>query len=143
MRGIASPHPHDLDVTGLGVLPLAIGAGDAGREIEGPMAIVILGGLLDGLNLSCCRSWRCGLGGSNLQSMNFPVIPSVSYTTEATAFDCRRESATESELDAAARDEFARNSAARGAAPGENRKPDAYGHAGALRAECRGLPRDG
>jgi len=27
------------------LLPLAIGSGDPGREIEGPMAIVILGGL--------------------------------------------------------------------------------------------------
>lgn len=32
--------------TALGLLPLAIGSGDPGREIEGPMAIVILGGLL-------------------------------------------------------------------------------------------------
>lgn len=33
-------------VTGMGLLPLAIGSGDPGREIEGPMAIVILGGLV-------------------------------------------------------------------------------------------------
>jgi CzcA family heavy metal efflux pump len=32
-------------VTGLGLLPLAWGSGDPGREIEGPMATVILGGL--------------------------------------------------------------------------------------------------
>ena len=33
-------------VTGLGLLPLAIGSGDPGREIESPMATVILGGLV-------------------------------------------------------------------------------------------------
>ena len=33
-------------VTALGLLPLALGSGQPGREIEGPMAIVILGGLV-------------------------------------------------------------------------------------------------
>ena len=33
-------------VTGFGLLPLAIGSGEPGREIEGPMAIVVLGGLI-------------------------------------------------------------------------------------------------
>jgi CzcA family heavy metal efflux pump len=33
-------------VTGLGLLPLAIGSGQPGKEIEGPMAIVIVGGLI-------------------------------------------------------------------------------------------------
>lgn len=39
-------------VTGLGLLPLAIGSGAPGREIEGPMAIIILGGLISSTALN-------------------------------------------------------------------------------------------
>ena len=39
-------------VTALALLPLALGSGDPGREIEGPMAIVILGGLATSTLLS-------------------------------------------------------------------------------------------
>ena len=39
-------------VTALGLLPLAIGAGEPGREIEGPMSIVILGGLMTSMALN-------------------------------------------------------------------------------------------
>ncbi|MEJ2374016.1 MAG: efflux RND transporter permease subunit [Pseudolabrys sp.] len=38
--------------TALGVTPLAIGMGDPGREIEGPTAVVILGGLLTSMMLN-------------------------------------------------------------------------------------------
>jgi CzcA family heavy metal efflux pump len=39
-------------VTALGLLPLAAGMGDPGREVEGPMAVVILGGLLTSMALN-------------------------------------------------------------------------------------------
>lgn len=39
-------------VTALGVLPLAIGMNEPGREMEGPMAVVILGGLLTSMALN-------------------------------------------------------------------------------------------
>jgi Cu/Ag efflux pump CusA len=39
-------------VTALGLLPLALGTGEAGQEIEGPMAMVILGGLITSTTLN-------------------------------------------------------------------------------------------
>ncbi len=39
-------------VTGLGLLPLAVGMSAPGREIEGPMAVVILGGLVTSMVLN-------------------------------------------------------------------------------------------
>jgi Cu/Ag efflux pump CusA len=33
-------------ITALGLLPLALGSGESGRELEGPIAIIILGGLI-------------------------------------------------------------------------------------------------
>lgn len=33
-------------ITGLGLFPIAYGSGEPGREVEGPMAIVIVGGLI-------------------------------------------------------------------------------------------------
>ncbi len=51
-------------VTALGVLPLAIGSGEAGREIEGPMATVILGGLITSTALNLlvlpALAWKWG-----------------------------------------------------------------------------------
>jgi len=50
--------------TALGVLPLAIQTGQTGREIQGPMAIVILGGLITStvasLVLLPSLIWCCG-----------------------------------------------------------------------------------
>lgn len=49
IRGAAERLPSILMtalVTGLGLLPLALGSGEPGREIEGPMATIIVGGLI-------------------------------------------------------------------------------------------------
>jgi Cu/Ag efflux pump CusA len=63
-------------VTALGVLPLALGSGEAGREIEGPMAIVILGGLVSStlLNLLVLPAfaWKFGQFGGRPERASPP-----------------------------------------------------------------------
>lgn len=63
-------------VTALGVLPLALGSGEAGREIEGPMAIVILGGLITStlLNLLILPAfaWRWGNFSPHVEGADLP-----------------------------------------------------------------------
>ena len=63
-------------VTALGLLPLAIGAGEAGREIEGPMAIVILGGLITStlLNLLVLPTLAVRFGRFEKHSSNGVVV---------------------------------------------------------------------
>jgi CzcA family heavy metal efflux pump len=59
-------------VTALGMLPLALGSGTPGREIEGPMAVVILGGLVTSTALNLLvlptLSLRYGRFGSKVPS---------------------------------------------------------------------------
>ncbi|MBI5764813.1 MAG: efflux RND transporter permease subunit [Planctomycetes bacterium] len=59
-------------VTALGLLPIALGSGEAGREIEGPMAIVILGGLATStlLNLLVLPTLALRFGAFHLVSDN-------------------------------------------------------------------------
>lgn len=67
-------------VTALGLLPLAVAGGAPGNEIEGPMAQVILGGLITStiLNLFVLPSiaLRFGRFGSTISSFSFKTIPS-------------------------------------------------------------------
>jgi Cu/Ag efflux pump CusA len=49
LRGAAERLPSILMtalVTALGLMPIALGSGEPGREIEGPMAMIIVGGLV-------------------------------------------------------------------------------------------------
>ena len=66
-------------VTALGLLPLALGSGEAGREIEGPMAIVILGGLVSStlLNLLVLPSlaWKFGRFSKTEAELFEPAAP--------------------------------------------------------------------
>ena len=63
-------------VTALGVLPLAIGSGEAGREIEGPMATVILGGLITSTALNLlvlpALAWKWGRFSKDEHAMDVP-----------------------------------------------------------------------
>lgn len=62
-------------VTALGLLPLALGSGAAGNEIEGPMAIVILGGLVTStaLNLLVLPTLTVHFGRFEKRTEDFPA----------------------------------------------------------------------
>lgn len=63
-------------VTALGLLPLAIGSGEAGREIEGPMATVILGGLITSTALNLlilpALAWKWGRFKNFVHDLDLP-----------------------------------------------------------------------
>jgi Cu/Ag efflux pump CusA len=59
-------------VTALGLLPLALGSGEPGREIEGPMATIIVGGLITStiLNLLVLPTLLLHFGRFRKQDLN-------------------------------------------------------------------------
>jgi Cu/Ag efflux pump CusA len=63
-------------VTALGLLPLAAASGEVGREVQGPMAQVILGGLVTStlMNLLVLPVllWRFGPLGAARQAVDGP-----------------------------------------------------------------------
>ncbi len=67
-------------VTALGLLPLAAGMGDPGREVEGPMAVVILGGLITSmaLNLLVLPTLALRFGRFELAQDEFSAAPVAS-----------------------------------------------------------------
>ena len=73
-------------VTALGLLPLAIGSGEAGREIEGPMALVILGGLATStaLNLLVLPTVALRWGRFDRPSVTMDELPPPAHTRVST-----------------------------------------------------------
>ncbi|MDE2381623.1 MAG: efflux RND transporter permease subunit [Xanthomonadaceae bacterium] len=67
-------------VTALGLLPLAVGSGEPGREIEGPMALVILGGLFTStaLNLLVMPALAMRYGRFGRVTENDPPVRDIS-----------------------------------------------------------------
>ena len=84
-------------VTALALLPLALGSGDPGREIEGPMAMVILGGLVTSTLLSLFVLPTLALRHASLRA---DLTPRVVAVVEPPS---RRRSGAESTTDRAAR----------------------------------------
>jgi len=68
-------------VTALGLLPLALGGGEPGREIEGPMATVILGGLITSAALNLLvlptLALRFGFGSLRVTEETLGVLRSI------------------------------------------------------------------
>ena len=78
LRGAAERLPSILMtalVTSLGLMPLALGSGEPGREIEGPMAMIIVGGLLTStvLNLLILPAVLLRFGAFGREAEHAPV----------------------------------------------------------------------
>jgi Cu/Ag efflux pump CusA len=64
-------------VTALGLLPIAVSIGQPGSEIEGPMALVILGGLVTSTSLNLiglpvlCRHFGVGSPNSGFPNTEY------------------------------------------------------------------------
>jgi Cu/Ag efflux pump CusA len=78
-------------VTALALLPIALKPEAAGQEIEGPMAIVILGGLISStlLNLLLlpALALRFGQFGNGKLQCEGPNVPAIGTNPEASLLD--------------------------------------------------------
>jgi len=76
-------------VTGLGLLPIALGSGEVGREIEGPLAIVILGGLCTStlLTLLVLPTLALRFGRFTADEGEYPAVKTAPVVLRQTAME--------------------------------------------------------
>ena len=76
-----SPILMTAQVTGVGLIPLAFGVGEPGREIQQPMAVVILGGIVTSifLNMIVIPALYLKFGGAeaHVKTEDYPREPGL------------------------------------------------------------------